>query len=106
MAYVEIPRTDIDTLLRYAKEEYQYLIYKKASDVPDGTPENDFWTLELTLEDAKNRITNETAAYGNIPDYQFACCRIERQTLTGWISKAKGIPLKPRITFNLINVNI
>ena len=107
MAYVELPRSDIDTLLKYAKEAYQYLVYRQASDVPEGVAENEFWTLELTLDDAKNRIENETNAYGNIPDYQFSCCRIERSTLPqGWIDKAKKIPTRTRVTFSLIDVDI
>jgi hypothetical protein len=103
MAYVELPRTNIDTLLKYTKEEYKYLVYKKASDSPDGADENEFWTLELTLEDAKTRIKKETEAYDNIPDYQFACSRIEREILTGWINKAKNIPTKPKVIFSLID---
>jgi hypothetical protein len=106
MAYVEIPRSDIDTLLRYAKEEYEYLVYRKASELPEGLAENEFWALELTLDSAKSHIKKATDAYDNIPDYQFGCCKIERTTLTGWISKKKNIRTKPRVSFSLINVKI
>ena len=56
---------------KYIKDEYKYIVYKKATDdVGD-----EFWTYELNEEDAIRRVQIETDAY-QLPEFQFDYKRI------------------------------
>lgn len=50
----------------YIKEEYKYIVYKKAYELE----EEEFWTYELNEEDAIKRVQIETDAY-QLPEFQF-----------------------------------
>ncbi len=79
-----------------------FLVFRKPSDSPEGCCEPVFWTLELTEEKAKERIKIETEGYGNVPEYQFGYCSIERELRKRAVPK--GFPPRQDWHFKLTEI--
>jgi len=62
----------ISDVLKYSSAEYKFIVFRT------GGPAPIFWTLERTMADATNRVTNETAAYDS-PEWRFDFRPIKRK---------------------------
>lgn len=68
-------------VLKYCSDDFNFIVFR-CGEENDAEPE--FWTLEKTEEDAKNRVRNETDGYGDVPEFQFmyhVLKRVERNYL-------------------------
>lgn len=80
----------LEDLLKYSDVRYEFAVFRG-----DGTRcgEHDFWSLEVSESDARDRVAHETDSYEG-PEWKFFYLPIKRETVMMNVGNGLQRPVK------------